>query len=279
MKTKAAVRIVLLSAIALVLTGVLIAGIAYGPRSLRSLPSIVSAPDSDEPISEATAFAADKVEELHITWAAGRVEIIPADQAEITVTEDSTSGNHPMVVRQGGSKLIVEFCAEKWNTGSMKQKNLRINVPRDWRGKKLEFSGASADLQVGAMYIEKVEISTASGTCAFEDAETKKLEMSTASGDLDFTGTFDRLEFDGASAACRLTLRDAPSEIKMDTMSGDLEVALPDNIGFTLDKSTLSGSFSSDFATCIENGKIVSGDGACKIAFNSLSGNVAIHRK
>ena len=105
------------------------------------------------------------------------------------------------------------------------------------------------------------------------------MQVNTASGDLDYSGVLEKLELKGASADCNLRLSDAPAAIGMNTASGDLNLTLPDNCGFTLNRSSLSGAFQSDFATTTENDRIVCGDGACQITFSSLSGNINICRK
>ena len=103
--------------------------------------------------------------------------------------------------------------------------------------------------------------------------------MNTASSDLDYSGVLKRLELKGASADCNLRLSDAPAAIGMNTASGELNLVLPDNCGFTLNRSSLSGAFQSDFATTTENDRIVCGDGACQITFSSFSGDINIRRK
>lgn len=122
-------------------------------------------------------------------------------------------------------------------------------------------------------------LKTASGNCVFTDCTVEKMQVNTASGDLDYSGVLNKLELKGASADCNLRLSDAPATIGMNTASGELNLFLPDNCGFTLDRSSLSGAFQSDFATTTENDKIVCGDGACQITFSSLSGNINICRK
>ena len=105
------------------------------------------------------------------------------------------------------------------------------------------------------------------------------MQTNTASGALDYSGVLKKLELKGASADCNLRLSDAPAAIGMNTASGDLNLTLPGNCGFTLNRSSLSGAFQSDFATTTENDRIVCGDGACQITFSSFSGDINIRRK
>jgi hypothetical protein len=144
---------------------------------------------------------------------------------------------------------------------------------------ELEISAAAAGIWVDGLAITNVVLNTASGDCAFTDCTVEKMQVNAVSGDLDYSGVLKKLELNGASADCNLWLSDAPAAIEMNTASGELNLTLPDNCGFTLDRSSLSGAFQSDFATTTENDKIVCGDGTCQITFSSLSGNINVCRK
>lgn len=276
MKGKAIARIVLFSLIALVLLCVLLAGLGLSSFAKPVSSQIVPVQSTGSEYE----FALEEVSGLSISWASGDIDIQPADQDTVTVSEER-SGGSSMVVRHRGSTLEIESGENKWSLGGGKstQKDLTVRVPRDWLCQRLEVSVASADVSVENMSVTSVVLNTASGDCAFTDCAVEKMQVITASGDLDFIGTLQRLEWKGASADCNLRLSDAPAAIGMNTASGELNLFLPDNCGFTLDRSSLSGAFQSDFATTTENDKIVCGDGACQITFSSLSGNINICRK
>lgn len=275
MKGKAIVRIVLFSMIALVLLCVLLAGLGLSSFAKPVSSQIVSVQSTGSEYE----FALEEVSGFAISWASGDIDIQPADQDTVTVSEERSGGS--MVVHHRGSELEIEAGESKWGLvfGKSNQKNLTVRVPRDWLCQSLEIKAASADIRVDGLTITSVVLNTASGDCAFTDCTVEKMQVNTASGDLDYSGVLKRLELKGASADCNLWLSDAPAAIGMNTASGDLNLTLPDNCGFTLDRSSLSGAFQSDFATTTENDKIVCGDGACQITFSSLSGNINICRK
>lgn len=276
MKGKAIARIVLFSMIALVLLCVLLAGLGLSSFAKPVSSQIVSVQST----GSEHEFAPGEVSSIFISWASGDIDIQPADQDTVTVSEER-SGGSSMVVRHLGSTLEIEAGESKWRLGVGKstQKDLSIRVPRDWLCQSLEISAAAADIRVDGLTITSVALNTASVNCAFTDCAVEKMQMNTASSDLDYSGVLKRLELKGASADCNLRLSDAPTAIGMNTASGDLNLTLPDNCGFTLNRSSLSGAFQSDFATTTENDRIVCGDGACQITFSSLSGNINICRK
>lgn len=238
MKGKAIARIVLFSLIALVLLCVLLAGLGLSSFAKPVSSQIVSVQST----GSEHEFAPGEVSSIFISWASGDIDIQPADQDTVTVSEER-SGGSSMVVRHLGSTLEIEAGESKWRLGVGKstQKDLSIRVPRDWLCQSLEIKAASADIRVDGLTITSVALNTASGDCAFTDCAVEKMQVNTA--------------------------------------SGELNLFLPDNCGFTLDRSSLSGAFQSDFATITENDKIVCGDGTCQITFSSLSGNINICRK
>ena len=276
MKGKAIARIVLFSMIALVLLCVLLAGLGLSSFAKPVSPQIVSVQST----GSEHEFAPGEVSSIFISWASGDIDIQPADQDTVTVSEER-SGGSSMVVRHLGSTLEIEAGESKWRLGVGKstQKDLNIRVPRDWLCQSLEVSAAAADIRVDGLTITSVALNTASVNCAFIDCAVEKMQMNTASSDLDYSGVLKRMELKGASADCNLRLSDAPATIGMNTASGELNLFLPDNCGFTLNRSSLSGAFQSDFATTTENDRIVCGDGACQITFSSFSGDINIRRK
>ena len=102
--------------------------------------------------------------------------------------------------------------------------------------------------------------------------------METVSGNLDFSGSLDKLEFNGVSAQANLVLSNRPKSINLESVSGDLNLTLPEGCGFTLEKDTVSGRFSSELETTEKNGKIIHGDGSCEIDVEGVSASVHIRK-
>ena len=165
-----------------------------------------------------------------------------------------------------------------FGSGSSLKKNLYVCVPQDWDCKELEIDAASATVQVENLTIEELAFSTASGTHTFTNCQVEKLKMETVSGNLDFTGSLDKLDFNGVSAQANLVLINQPKSIQLESVSGDLNLTLPEDCGFTLDKDSLSGRGSSELETTEKDGKIVHGDGSCKIEVEGVSSSVHIRK-
>jgi len=241
-------------------------------------------PESGRDYSEKDTFAASEVRDIEIEWVAGEILIQPGSTDQITVKEDGVSDlKYAMVLRQSGDTLKIQFCEEAIgnyfgvNTRTDLEKDLTILVPPDWVCESLEIDCTSATVEVNDLSIREVDFDGASGACEFENCTVEEMDIDTASGDVRFIGSLDMLDCDAASASVYAVLTNIPRRLDMDSMSGDLEITLPQNAGFTLSMDAMSSDFQSDFETTVKNGNYICGDGYCRINVDALSGDVVIH--
>ena len=190
-----------------------------------------------------------------------------------------------MMWQVNGKKLEVIFCEESLisglgiSFGSELSKDLYIEVPKDWTCDSLEIDAASATLEMHNMTIREMDFDGASGTCDFQNCHIGNLDIDTASGDVYYLGTLDILDFDAASASFIGDLQNTPSRIDMDGMSGKLDIALPEDCGFTVTMDGMSSRLTSDFyGTSMKNGSHVYGDGRCRINVDGMSSDVTIRK-
>ena len=142
----------------------------------------------------------------------------------------------------------------------------------------MEIDSVSARIQVSDIRATEADLVNVSGTCDFTGCAIDEFSVETVSGKVRYDGTLRELEMSTVSADCTATLSQVPQKVDMDAVSGDLELVLPESSGFTLDLDSVSGDFSSDFATTSSKNRHVCGDGACKINADSVSGNVYVKK-
>ncbi len=304
MKTNAIVRIVLFSLTTLLLLGILGAGLGIGLfvtniRSETSRQEQIHIPGRDDPTSPTTgesdsgnaisdtAFTVDpgKIREIEIDWVSGTITVQAGDVENITFSESAVSDSrYAMVWKQEGDTLSIEYCKETihinfgitinsdWN------KDLVITVPRDWVCQSLEIDTASSDVDITGLTIQEMEVDAASAECNLVDCMVDSLDVDTASGDVEFTGTLNTLDFDAASASFTGKLTNTPRRMTLDSMSGDLDITLPADSGFSVKVDGVSSRFSSEFPTLMQNGRHLCGDGSCQITVSAVSGDVTIRK-
>lgn len=287
MKRNAIIRIVIWSIVLLLLAAFLVTTLLFRSFSYSAWNGMEreSTPMHALPSEEGVAFHPEDVRELEIEWVAGSIILQPADVEEITVTEsDVTEEKYAMLYQLRNGKLSIQFCEDAFVSGfginfnADITKDLYIQVPRDWECDSLEIDAASATVEVNDLTIREVEFDGASGTCEFDNCAVNTFDMDTASGDVRISGTLDTLDFDGASASIYAELTNTPNRMDIDTMSGDLDLTLPQDCGFTVSLNAMSGDFSSDFKTTTQNGSHVHGDGSCRINVDAMSGDVILRK-
>lgn len=293
MKRNAIIRIILWSLVIVLLLGVL-ASVMVGwnlgkvQQSRSPVEDVIEVPLETQysiVYDGKNTFSPIEISELEIEWVAGEILILSGDTDEIIVKEDGvTDEKYAMVLKHSGDTLKIQFCEEGVasyfgvNTRSDLSKDLTITVPQDWELETLEIDCASATVEVNDMIIREVEFDGASGACEFENCTVEEMDIDTVSGDVRFIGNLKILDCDAASASIYAVLANTPSRLDIDTMSGDLDITLPGDAGFTLAMDAMRSDFTSDFETTIKNGNHVCGDGRCRINVDALSGDVIIRK-
>lgn len=282
MKTNAIVRIVLFSLAIIVLGGILLAGVGLNLYSVNfSFGDGSHGTITDGIIGNQGSVPADQIRDVEIEWVAGTITILPDENTtEIVFREEGNDDpDHQMVWKQSGDTLSIQYEKSKVYVGvqvTAEEKDLTITVPADWVCHSLEIDAASAEVEVSNLTINEVDFDGASGICSFENCSVDDMEVDTASGDVFYTGALNCLRVSSMSAKCEVSLNNCPNQIDLDSMSGDLELTLPEDCGFALSMDAMSSDFSTDFETTTSKGRHVHGDGHCKIDVDAMSGNISI---
>lgn len=272
MKRNAIVRIIVFSLVLLILVPSLIAGIAAGTFAVRV--------DYNEYTTGSSQVSAGDIRGIEIEWVSGTITVETADTDMITFQEILDKNDEPMIYRVEDGKLIIAYEAPKihFGFGISTSKDLTVTVPRDWDCFELTIDSASAELTVNNLTAGEIELETASGDCTFNHCNVIELSIDSASATVNYTGTLNTLDCDTASGDITAILANVPKSIDFDGASADLELTLPEEAEFTLELDSLSGNFTSEFATVRQNDRYVCGDGSCKISVDGASGNVTIHK-
>ena len=246
------------------------------------IPAECVAQDTVSRTGSTGSASTEAIREIKIEWVSGSVSVEPGDVQEITFLESGNgTDKYEMVWKQSGDELVIQYSKDSSIAGfglhfGDGSKDLTVTVPRGWVCDSLELDTASTDLTVRDMIIREMEIDSASGTAKFENCTVSSLDVDTASGDVTFSGSLNELDFEAASASFTGVLENVPDKVKMDSMSGDLTLTLPEDAGFTVSLDAMSSDFSSDFPTVKKNKSYVCGDGHCKIDVDAMSGDVSI---
>ena len=233
---------------------------------------------------DVTTVPAAGIRELEINWVSGNILIQSGDVAEIQISESGvTDADYVMQVRQKEEKLSIAFTQGTQSFlglgihGEL-SKDLTVVVPASWACEDLEIDVASAKVEIQGLTIRDLEFNGASGECNFTDCTVDSLDVNTASGDVYFTGRLRDFDCEAASASVYAKLSNVPEEMDLETMSGLMDITLPEDAGFTVSMESMKASFSSEFDTTTQGNRYVCGNGQCKISVESMSGEVILRK-
>lgn len=284
MKNNAIVRIILLSLAIVILTCILVGVLFLNHFTFISDPIIDTKEDTME-LDIRSTMDASTIHGLEIEWANGHIIVDAVSGTnEITIHETSKSSeNYPTVWSISEDTLYIGFAQEVFEFPDVGfhesiTKDLVVLVPADWNCEELSIESASADVVIQNLTIGEAEFSSASGTVKMENCSVRELDVKTASGDVTFNGTLNQLNYAAMSASFQGYIHNVPQSIEAESMSGNLDLHLPNDCGFTMTGTSTSGHFNSDFEVTNNNNQMTHGDGQCEIKVTTMSGNVNIHK-
>lgn len=304
MKKSALVRIVIWSAVALLLAAVMVAVLAGGSMQGFSINLGLfgySYANADEYRVGDFSVDASTIRNIDVDWLAGSVTIQTYDGNEIKVSEDSGLDDAEMLrYRISGDELSIKFC-KSGRVRAKSGKDLVLLVPKNANlhdvdvslvASDLEVSGGlsvdnfsaesvSGNIDISGMASDEIDLETISGHIAVSDSVADEVKISSTSGRVEFCGEANEVSADTVSGAISIDAVNAPSEIKIDTVSGNTEITLPAGTGARIERDTLSGKFSAFEQDVSGNGGTFgnSSGSITTIDADTVSGNVTVDEK
>lgn len=254
MKTNAIVRIVLLSLLALVLIGILLTGILADSFAFHIGGSSGTTIEYEASVDAAT------VRNIEINWACGNVVVKTENVDQIIFRETSdTDIKHPMTYNCTDGELELNYSNATVSFGfnNQQEKNLVVIVPLDWVCQELTIDGAALEVTINGLTVSELSI---------DGAATR----------LNFSGSVDMLDIDGAGCEVALNCVSSPNSISMDGAGCELTVMLPKDCGFLVQMDGLGCSFHSDMECSGSNNTYSYGDRYCRINVDGLGCDVSI---
>jgi DUF4097 and DUF4098 domain-containing protein YvlB len=122
--------------------------------------------------------------------------------------------------------------------------------------------------------LSKIKISSVSCTVKMEEVEISNVQLSSVSGDITMKNLLsNNVELNTVSGNITVTQTSTISKIKIDTVSSNCKMYLPDEIGYHCDFSVVSGSY---YSSKKESNQYSYFDEAMTIDYNSVSGSFSI---
>lgn len=235
---------------------------------------------SGERLDERRYEITDGIDSIDLEWVSGAVEVCAAEGSAVVLIERSDDGiydNEALTWRVADRELEI-----RWNSGKIigsalqGGKELTLCLPAAvWD--ELSLDTVSADLTVrDGFTCRALSLDTTSAKITAAGLTADELDITSVSGAVEVSGAFREIDAETVSGDVTLGLTAAPVQAELDTVSGDQTLVVPADCGFTLTFESVSGELDSALALTTQNGTYRFGDGAARIAVESVSGGLAL---
>lgn len=306
-RSAAIVKLVIWSVVALILTAIFATMLMLDSNgiirfSLGQGSIFYNDPDS---YSIGNVSYSDKITSIAVDWAEGKIDLVVWDGDEVKLEESGHGDDERYMMRSrvDGDDLEIKFAKSglRWDSANLK-KTLVIYIPKDLALTlhEIDISAAAAEVTVGAeedasevIVCDRIQLESASGDLKLMGVKADEVSVSAASASLSFNGKADEISVGGVSGALSicgdveeisveavsatvtLKLDRTPSEINVETVSGNVDISLPDDgDGFVAELNGISGSLEYNSKSVGRYHTV--GRGIGDFDFETVSGKVSI---
>lgn len=260
---------------------------------------------SDGLVGDGEISVSEPVSHITVDWVSGSVTVHSYAGSEVKWEERShktLSDKQKLRYEVKNGRLAIQAYPDRgWSLfglgGNHPSKDLELWVPESVELENLALNAASATIDAEGFAAKETEINTASGSITLRDVTAKDLEVGTASGKLELAGCradevslnsvsgsvaaqgyFEKVNVGNVSGSIRVRSEVMLKDLNVDTVSGSVTIAIPENEGFTLEHSKVSGGLDSDFALSLRDDEYTYGNGGADFAVSSVSGSLHLTR-
>lgn len=248
---------------------------------------------------------AEAVNALSVNWTSGAVEVASWSGDSISFSTDSglfgvewgQADDTLRLSQHGGDTLYLQIPAGTLGSLTISAASADVLV-EDVNIDALDIATISGDVRAGWVNAAEIAVKTTSGDVYLDGLTADRLNVTTTSGDVDGSECC-AYEFQAKSVSGKIEmdLRDAervivgtvsggvdlslPSldpaaYVTLDSRSGDISLALPEDLGFELTFDTVSGDADMEADCTRLNGVYTRNGGGCAIYAVTVSGDLRV---
>ena len=169
------------------------------------------------------SVAADGVSSLNLAWIAGIVEIVPVSGDEIKISEtceNPLDDETALCWRVENGRLEIKYSARR---DELPVKYLRIGLPETIELEDVAVDMTTSSISAEGMTMEKLSVSSVSGNVIFRNCTIGTVTAETVSGEV------------------QIGMRNADAKLKVNTVSGNVSLLVPEGMQPSVRFSSVSG--------------------------------------
>lgn len=232
--------------------------------------------------------SAKNIENIDIDWISGKIKVVEHDGDTIEFYEEGSSNldeddKMRYLVEDGNLKIKFKNSRKFMAFSLFKSlnKTLILKVPSSINDELNSFviDTVSSPVEIENLTSNNVSIEVVSGKVDLKNIKSEVLNVETVSGSADISGNIDFIDFEAVSGKVIMDLENCPKEIKAETVSGSINIYIPENDGFTANYDSVSGRLKCDFEVKMSKKEAIYKNGKSNFEFETVSGGININRK
>ncbi len=287
-KRRAIAKIIVWSVVLVILVGVFSSVMILGNVSFEALGggfSVISGytyADADR-YNVGNRSYTDEISGMDIEWTSGdiRIQVYGGEEIKLEESGAGESDTNFMRTRISGGVLYVKYVKSgiRWFSG-IPEKSLTVYLPEKYAPEmnNIDIEAVSADVGIeGEIVCRELDLDGVSGRLNISSLTAERVDIDTVSGNINISGRIGEFDVSGVSAKVVLELDSVPRSVNMNTVSGDVDIALPEGVGFIAELDSVSGGIRVESNNVGKTYRY--GDGSSKFDFESVSGDISIRFK
>lgn len=279
-------RTFLCSSLAIGLAGLLFVGVYSGGESARRKETAAQAEAQHYSAGEGEISVTENIREIKIDWVSGSVVCRVYDGDQLTFSESAgrvLSQDQTLRYQVKDGRLKIDFMEAGRGFrlfDSVPAKDLEVWIPASLGLETLSIDSVSGAVSVegGGMRLREADVETVSGGVEIDNLYADEASVSSVSGGITLGGGFGEIDLESVSGGMTLRLFAMPRSVRAESISGGVDLALPENDGFTARLESISGRLRSDFEGGEEKNRVQYKNGGAELRFETVSGGVSLRR-
>ena len=240
-----------------------------------------------------TSYSEDSIKDIEVELVSSSLKVMVGSVSKVTVkiTTNLPEERRP-VAKLDGNTLSVKTpknVINNFNFGQYKT-NVEITVPSSFNkssrasSRDIKLSTVSGSITVKEITADSFDVEAVSGSIKLLDIVAESVDTDTVSGSTTLEGKVRKFDLDTTSGSIHIKTSDMiNSKSSANTVSGSVDITLPENSGFTLDYSSVSGTTHNEFTGFKSDRKTKSGNdvyknGNVKITVGTVSGGINVKK-
>ncbi|MCC0632514.1 DUF4097 family beta strand repeat-containing protein [Clostridioides sp. ZZV15-6388] len=243
----------------------------------------------------------NKINNINVDWISGEVRVLKSNSNKIKLIQKAPSNFSKKKIAKirvdGNTLSIIDNSAKKFfiGIGLPKSTVLELYLPEKLynninvsttsadiystylKSNMTDIESVSGNIEMSGK-IDKITLETTSSNINIKKLDSKSVICNSVSGKIQLSGKTDDLKINTTSGDIKINSSEMLSSFKCDTISGDIDLYIPENSGFTLDFSKVSGNLNSSFKLLQDGDSYIYKNGTAKMYVDTTGANLNIRK-